>query len=184
MRRLADAVLPVKIDPRDIDLAGRQFDGFPEGLPVAFALQLRVRDGTDGGARARTVDSHDIAPIVVDPDDAKFVIVGLEGHLRLEAERQASSPLRLGCGSCRINAGVAARRHDIDDGIGGAEPEHVSARTANRRLKLQGVQMGASIDPIQGARQGKLRDLAIGERSEHHRSQQHQCNHRQRQASR
>jgi len=49
-----------------MDLAGRQFDGLLEGLLVALALQLRLRDATDGAARTRTVDPHDLAPVVID----------------------------------------------------------------------------------------------------------------------
>ena len=172
-----------EIDLRDIDLAGRQPDGLPEGLAIALALQLIVRNDPWGDAGIGAVHPNQFAPAIVSPDVTELVIIRLGDEFRGELNAQAPAPLRLHGGRGFVPA-ITVRRHDVDDFVGGTKGQYIGPRTANRGRKLVGEQLGVGIDAVQRPRQGKRGDIAKGQHADRYRRQQHQRDHRNRQSGR
>src|SRR5712691_689276 len=81
MRRLDRAVLLVELDRRDVDFIRWPSERGLEVFPLAFRLELVVRNDADGAILSRAIHAHDLAPAVGDPDDAEFRIGGLGREL-------------------------------------------------------------------------------------------------------
>ena len=178
MRLFDDAVLAAQPDRRYIDLAGGQLDRLLQGH-LGLSLQRRLRNRPDGAVRAGAIDPHDVAPAVVEADDAKRPVARLGGELRRVARSHAGAPHGLGGPVDRIDAAGEPGADDAGGRHRRAEAHHIGARDPEYGFELVREHAGAAVDTFEIALQRNGFDVAIGEVADGRGGEQHQPHHRQ-----
>src|SRR5215813_1620005 len=99
MGRLDHTAFLTQLDRRDVDLVGTQSKRGREIATVALSLQLGVGNDPDRPVLPKAVDTYDLAPAVIDADDAELRISRLGFQLGHVARRHSLAPGRLGRGA-------------------------------------------------------------------------------------
>jgi hypothetical protein len=85
------AVLALEIDPRRVDLTRLQLGRLPEIIALAFCLQSIF--GNDSGLPVgNSLDAHQLASLVCDPDQAQLGVLRPDSGDRQEDLPQLSFP--------------------------------------------------------------------------------------------
>ena len=165
MRDSDRAAFRPQVDLRHIDIAGRQRDRLGEIVAIASRLQFGIGNDAHRAARAVTIHPHDLAPTIVDTDDAELAIRRFGGELRGIAARHAFAPGGFGGAAQRIASTGKARAHDAFKRHRRPEAEHVGARAACVRFEFSRQKPRVRFDALKCAWKDCLFQIPISQYS-------------------
>ena len=149
-----------------------------EIAPIACLLQSRFGNDPDRSVRSHAVDADNLAPIIIEADDAKHRISGLDFKFGREAARYAVAPRLFGDAVDRIDAprfvcaDQSVQRHR------GTKACDISAGAGRVVFKLGRDLPRVRLDAVARALQQRLFQVAIAQPSDRGYRDRDQRNHR------